>query len=767
MKDKDGQIIESRDGSYDARRKMFEFRNNVNMFTDSVFIRTTRLNYESEASRAVFPVEIDFWKDDNMLSAESGWYERGDETFFFTGSVHAQSPVQEGWCDSLYFYRRPNNLLMLGRVQVQDTTKNVAAVGRRMFYEDSLSQVTLTRDASVVLFTEEKGKGADSLEVRRDTLYAGAELIAYRTMKMCDIDEGVISAAESRLKDMDSDPVMEYRRKAAQAAAEAAKKAAEENAANNPELAKKNAALAKSRGKQQGKAEPPGQGAPVAPVPDEEAAPPGEKAAGKGNLPDKDTLSLKDTLAQKDTLMQRDSLAAAADSLAMLPPPDTTKVGFAWAVGKVKLYRRDIQVACDSLRYNDLDSIARFYVNPIVWNDGRRQYSADSMSVLVREKRADRASLMGNAFIITQENDKLFDQIKATEVMAWFDSTSALRRFDALGGASAIFFLKEKEEYSLVNKIDSKMISAYMSGGELQRNLIFEQSKNNAHPLPQLKEEDRKLKGFNWQPELQPRGKEDITDLEVRPSERKSYDSRPRSVFDQTDIYFPGYMKSVYSEIAAARNKPKHKPSSKDASAEVKDSLAARDSLLSLPDSLKLSVRDSLSLADSLKLSSRKDSLAVRDSLAAATDSLSAVPGKQISEKERRRLERIAAREARWARADSIDAARAAAKLEKKKAKEAEKAARLARKKAEDDYQDALRLEQYVKRYRRKYDEQQAKLAGKKQKETPKDTEEDGTDSGQIPSLREGGHPEQRGVGEPTLDIQAVEPSETPVQGAE
>ena len=44
--------------------------------------------------------------------------------------------------------------------------------------------------------------------------------------------------------------------------------------------------------------------------------------------------------------------------------------------GKVKIFRSDMQVVCDSVRFNELDSIARFHINPIVWNEFRRQYKA-------------------------------------------------------------------------------------------------------------------------------------------------------------------------------------------------------------------------------------------------------------------------------------------------------------------------------------------------------------------------------------------------------
>lgn len=79
MRDKDGQIIESIDGSYDSKIKLFSFRKNVNMFTDSVFIKTTSLDYYSESGMAYFGTETDAWKEENMLSSDSGWYDRMKE----------------------------------------------------------------------------------------------------------------------------------------------------------------------------------------------------------------------------------------------------------------------------------------------------------------------------------------------------------------------------------------------------------------------------------------------------------------------------------------------------------------------------------------------------------------------------------------------------------------------------------------------------------------------------------------------------------------
>ena len=79
MRDKDGQIIESRTGTYDSKSKTFDFATDVNMFTDSIFIKTNTLKYQSEMSLATFGTGTNAWKEDNMLSSESGWYDRERE----------------------------------------------------------------------------------------------------------------------------------------------------------------------------------------------------------------------------------------------------------------------------------------------------------------------------------------------------------------------------------------------------------------------------------------------------------------------------------------------------------------------------------------------------------------------------------------------------------------------------------------------------------------------------------------------------------------
>lgn len=735
MRDKDGQIIESLEGTYESKIKTFTFSNDVNMFTDSIFVKTTKLIYESEKDLATFGSGTNAWQDDNMLSSEKGWYNSNRELFLFHDKVHVMTPDQEGWCDSLYFHRATQDVEMLGHAQVTDTTRNIFSLAGHIMYRDSLAKVTFTRDPAFITQTEEEDGTVD-------TVYLGADKLVYYTVKMCDIDSTIVENAAQRLKDLNVDPVGEFRKKAAEAAA----RAAEEEAMNDPNYRAKKAA--ESKGGNAGapasvKSQiPVGSRGPTAPagrkmatqIKKASAAPPQQDstAAADTSRPyippmvpgsylgahSADSLAvLRDSSAFADSLALTDSLAVA-DSLAAVEivPPDTTKIGFLEALHNVRIYKKNMQVVCDSLVYSDLDSLARLFNEPMIWQEVRRQYTADSITVVISEGAMQKASLMSNAFITIQEDTEMFDQIRATEMLAFFDDKGGLERFDALGGASALFFIEENDALATVNKTDSKMLSATFKDGEIERIYYYEEPKNDGYPVVQMTKDDKLLKGFNWQPERRPADRNAVTPLSLRPTERKFYAARPKATFNQTDIYFPGYMNDVYRQIEVrdslrlVRQREQQIAEAQAAERARLDSLALADSL-ALSDSLKLA--DSLSVKDSLAVA-LKDSLAVRDSLAvsdslAVADSVAVVLSpKEIAAAEKARIKaekkaareaarkkKIEKREARWAELDKKDADKAAAKeakrlekLRKRKLKALQDAERQARK-------DAAVLEKY------------------------------------------------------------------------
>lgn len=813
LRDKDGQIIESDDGHYYSKLKTFSFTNNVNMYTDSIFVKTDDLDYNTGTNVATFGTGTNAWRDNNMLSSQAGFYERTLEKFTFFRNVHILTENQEAWADTLVYYRVPNNVEMFGHVELLDTTRNVAAVAGYVQYIDSLSFIKLTREPAVIAISEQGEK--------RDTAYIGADTLILRSIPKCDVDSSEISNSASRLKEINVDPVTEYRRKAyeaAKAAAEEARKKREEEDPNAAGASDRGASAVKPGGKPTGKPAGKATGTATGKTSGTTAGKTGDNSGGKAisksgklsgdamigdpvtkgrqglpapwddvieyapprfQLPDTlktspDTVRVPiDSLAAKtlsavtepvsvtepaevtnpqspdsltvptdsltvpgDSLtVPGDSLHVSADSLS-LAPKDSTKISFIYGIRNVKVFRNDMQVACDSLAYTDLDSLIRLYENPIVWNEIKRQYSADSITVIVKNQSIDRASLMSNAFIIVQEDTLSYDQIRGTEMMAYFDSTGALRRFDSMGGASGVFYIEENGSLATVNKFESKMLTATLKDGNIQDLNYFDAVKTDAYPVVQMKKDEKILKGFDWQPDKRPKGPEDITPYKPRESQRKVYENVPRAEFAQTDIYFPGHMNSVYKMLARqdslkrVRNAERRRLEAerKAEAARIADSLrivAAADSL-ALADSLaradSLALRDSLASRDSL---ARRDSLALKDSLVVSdslsvskADSLANDPSaikkaeqeRKKAEREKARKDRQAAKEARWAELDARDAAKAKAKEEKALKKKRQKTLKtlkaMEKRRAKE--------ERMLERYKARYEKQKARKAGRK-----------------------------------------------------
>ena len=770
MRDQDGQVIESESGTYEAKKKAFFFADNVNMFTDSIFVKTSTLLYESDKNKANFGTSTNVWKDDNMLSAEAGWYERNEETFLFYNDVHVMSPSQEGWSDSLYFYRNQMIIKMYGDAQVTDTTKNVSALAGKIYYIDSLSRITLTRDPSIILLAK------DEETQKNDTVFFGADTLIYHTQMMCDIDSVFLAGAKKRKESLAVDPVESYVKKAAADAEKAALDEARKNP-NNPLSHQKNKGVGKkpkskpnqnkslnqNQSKTQTQSLNKSQNLSMKPksssiqdskfsiqhadstsvlpdlttvltdstsvltdsisvlsdstsvLPDSTSVLPDSTSV----LPDLTTVLTDSTSVLTDsTSVLSDSTAVILDSTTVEVAPDTTRMGFLTAIRNVKVFKSDIQTICDSLVYSDVDSLARLYKSPLIWDEITRQYSADSIYVVVKNNALEKANLISNAFVHMMQDSLHHNQIKGAEMMAYFGEGRGLRRFDALGGASALFYIEENGELATVNKKESKMLSALFVDGNISKIHYYEAPKSDAYPVVQLTESDRELKGYNWQDTLRPVTRYDITKKSLRRPERSNYSSVPKAKYPQTDIYFPGYIDDINRQIeyrdsvniVNERENELRKKKEKELAKFKADSLFTADSLFRV---------DSLFKVDSLKLVTDSLAKVSADSLKVAKDSIAKAEITKIEKKakpswrERRTLARakrkakrearIAAQEKRWAELDKLDAEKIKAREEKREKKKREKEMEMYLAAQEQARKDAALLEKYKQKYKIKY----------------------------------------------------------------
>ena len=609
MKDKDGNVIEGNTGIYASGQKVFTFQNNVQMFTDSIFVLTEKLDYLSQERKAYFRDKTYVWREDGFIKALAGWYDTDNEIVHFSDDVYIKDPEYELWADEVYYYRTIPRYEAYHNVQVLDTLHESAFVAHKaVVVTDSLynNWMEFTQSPAVFYFGENENH-------EKDSLFFAADTLRVYTVRRCDIPEEDVTARLKDRTDILFDAIAEAEKKAAderaQALAEAEAKRPENIARQRREkIAAQNAidsltalgetapdSLYKVAGLDVPAAS---KGLAAGPA----LKKPGSAADSTAVAAPSDTSSVA---APPDTTVAAplDTVAAVEEAVVL---PDTTKIKYLQGWPNVRIYRSDMQLLCDSLAYSDIDSLARMFGNPVMWYKTRNQLTADLMILLMKDETLHRGSMQQNAMLVMQEDSVHFDQIKSTEMVGHF-SDDDLYRYDALGGVDAMFYLKEKEEITTINIKESRFMTMALKDGTAQRIKYYEQTQSDAYPVYNLELEKQRLKGFQWRGDERPLSRFSITRRHLRPTEREEYEDVRMPVFRVSDRYFNKYMSKIYKQIA-------DREEARIQARMLRDSLAAaaQDSALLLSqDSLAILQEDIVPVVDSL----RSGRLSIIDSL--------------------------------------------------------------------------------------------------------------------------------------------------------
>ncbi len=198
-----------------------------------------------------------------------------------------------------------------------------------------------------------------------------------------------------------------------------------------------------------------------------------------------------------------DTLFIAADTLVSIENADPKKKRLL-AYNNVKIFRNDLQGVADSLEYRQADSTIYFYNSPVLWTGGN-QMTADSIRMLIKNKTIDKIFMVANSFVISKDSLFNFNQIKGRRMTANFKNQK-IDHVIVEGNGESIYAALSDEDNSFmgVNKIICSNITVRFKEGKVH-NLIF-LVKPDARFIPphELKEEDKKLKGFNWQEDKKP-----------------------------------------------------------------------------------------------------------------------------------------------------------------------------------------------------------------------------------------------------------------------
>lgn len=515
MRSSKGDIVEGDEGRYVSATRTFSFTDNVLMYSDSIFVRSSFADYQSDLEFADFGFRTVAWKGRDTLYSNNARYDVKRETLSLTEENYIASQNQELWAGVIDYHRGTGNAELYNNVQIRDNEQSSILMGDKGVMVQNPFLAYLTDKAAAAMFSEEK-TGVDSLTqepiYKRDTLFLGGDTLKMWMLPMYQIDSNEVSNALERRKLADTDPITDI------------------DKANRAYLAayKKNKELI-------GKVKPPEPRQPLQ----------NKKPTFIGK--DKQITAGKDsTLVGADSLktaLLKDSLAVQTDTIGI--QKDTTKITFISVFHNVKLFRSDLRGVCDSLIYTSIDSIARFYKNPALWNEEKTQFTADSIQLSVRNNAIYKANLIENAFIISEEDSIHYNQIKSTEMVAYFKDNDVYR-FDALGGVQAMIFLREKDSsVTLMNHKECRLLTSRMANNSIERVRYIENVKSDIHPTYKLPIEKMRLRDFKWRADELPKSRSVVTDRKVLASKRGFLNGFIFPKYPLTKTFFPDSYETI------------------------------------------------------------------------------------------------------------------------------------------------------------------------------------------------------------------------------
>lgn len=204
-----------------------------------------------------------------------------------------------------------------------------------------------------------------------------------------------------------------------------------------------------------------------------------------------------------------DSMYIHADTLRSLQRIDSTgESRILKAYYKVKIYRTDIQVMCDSLVYIEADSAFDFFGEPVLWAE-ENQLTASQIKVIMKNQEMHRMELTGVALVISQKDSTYYDQMRGKEMTGYFVD-NRLSNIDVTGNGQTIYYATEEDVVVGANKTECTNLSIYLKDNKISKVSYKTQPEGTYYPLDLFPAGEALLSDFKWVEEWRPRDYLDV-----------------------------------------------------------------------------------------------------------------------------------------------------------------------------------------------------------------------------------------------------------------
>jgi lipopolysaccharide export system protein LptA len=238
----------------------------------------------------------------------------------------------------------------------------------------------------------------------------------------------------------------------------------------------------------------------------------------------KQTMVLGDPLAIK--YYDSDSLLLMADTL--IDQTDTlTNKRSLFAYHNAVIFSGDMQGIADSLVYSFSDEIINLYEIPVIWNE-ENQITGDTIRIVQANSQLDKMFVRGSSFIISDDGNAKFNQIKGRNMLAKFIE-SKLRTVLVKGNGQSVYYAKEDSvSYTGVNSIVCSDILIKVDSNKVREVVYYGMPEGGFYPLKDFPKSKEKLPQFQWLIEKRP--EEGLFRKRYRPSHEKAKNSESTTI---------------------------------------------------------------------------------------------------------------------------------------------------------------------------------------------------------------------------------------------
>jgi len=198
-----------------------------------------------------------------------------------------------------------------------------------------------------------------------------------------------------------------------------------------------------------------------------------------------------------------DTMFVHADTLRSLQNPEMEEESrILKAYYRVKIFRPDIQVMCDSLEYVEADSVFKFFGEPVLWSD-ENQLTANQISVIMKDQQLYRMYMTGTALVVSQKDSSKFDQMRGKEMTGYF-SDNDLTRIDVSGNGQTIYYAEDREIIVGANKTFCSDLIIYLIDNKIARVNYIKKPDGTYYPLELFPKDEAFLSDFKWVEQWRP-----------------------------------------------------------------------------------------------------------------------------------------------------------------------------------------------------------------------------------------------------------------------